>query len=205
MRRKNWQNLPRNCCRTCLSLDISRHGNPKGYRKRESRMVLLKKIEDSAKSKPGCRGCGVLLFAVEPFFDADRYSTMALILIGKLRSLFCDMVGDGVVVHCIEIFRVLPIQHGLSARPHIVSYCPCLTTLIDISWTKCPFSSSPFSYFQKQNSDVCTTVIEWQAEWHRVVSEYTAKLLFFPTDIFPALQGLAKKSQGLSGNYVAGK
>jgi hypothetical protein len=41
-------------------------------------------------------------------------------------------------------------------------------------------------------------------EWLDILQEYTQKSLTYSTDIFPTLQGLAKKGAVIVGNYVAG-
>jgi hypothetical protein len=46
--------------------------------------------------------------------------------------------------------------------------------------------------------------LKWQAEWQRIVTEYTGKSLTYSKDIFPALQGLAKKGPDFMGKYLAG-
>jgi hypothetical protein len=46
--------------------------------------------------------------------------------------------------------------------------------------------------------------MEWHNEWHGIVQDYTGKSLTYSSDIFPALQGLAKKGSPVLGNYVAG-
>ena len=46
--------------------------------------------------------------------------------------------------------------------------------------------------------------LAWHIEWQRTVTEYTGKSLTFEKDIFPALQGLAKKYSPVLGKYLAG-
>jgi hypothetical protein len=44
----------------------------------------------------------------------------------------------------------------------------------------------------------------WQSRWQSFVIDYTSKALSQPQDIFPVLQGLAKRVPGVLGDYLGG-
>ncbi|KAJ4991058.1 het domain-containing protein [Stagonosporopsis vannaccii] len=48
------------------------------------------------------------------------------------------------------------------------------------------------------------SISEYQKCWQHLVEEYTSRSLSYPSDIFPALQGLAKVASPIMGDYLAG-
>ncbi|KAF2014357.1 HET-domain-containing protein [Aaosphaeria arxii CBS 175.79] len=50
----------------------------------------------------------------------------------------------------------------------------------------------------------CSSAMEIELHWQRIVKEYSSRSLTFPSDIFPALQGLAKLVPASMGTYLAG-
>lgn len=59
-------------------------------------------------------------------------------------------------------------------------------------------------YARKIDFNGLTTVEQCEAEWRGIVKDYTGTDLTFPKDIFPALQGLAKRFTPILGRYFAG-
>ncbi|KAF2033605.1 HET-domain-containing protein, partial [Setomelanomma holmii] len=75
------------------------------------------------------------------------------------------------------------------------------------SWCECSIATN---FFEKEHSLTKASLEAWNVplvthmEWQRTISEYTGKSLKYTKDIFPALQGLAKRFSPLLGEYYAG-
>ncbi|KAF2133381.1 HET-domain-containing protein [Dothidotthia symphoricarpi CBS 119687] len=74
--------------------------------------------------------------------------------------------------------------------------CECSRISHELGWS--------YSYAKhKKNIHVLLSGLE-QDRWEEIVTQYTRRSLTFSNDIFPALQGLAKKFQPTMGDYLAG-
>jgi hypothetical protein len=72
------------------------------------------------------------------------------------------------------------------------------------SWCECSATDNLPHRKSKGTLNALSTKYDWHINWQRLVQEYTSLQLSFPTDIFPAIQGLAKKCPGVLGKYYAG-
>jgi hypothetical protein len=77
------------------------------------------------------------------------------------------------------------------------------------SGTWCEFST-PYNIFGTRHAlcrlkvNATSSQFEWHVAWQNIIQEYTGKSLTFTSDIYPALQGLAKKGTDVLGRYLAG-
>jgi hypothetical protein len=72
------------------------------------------------------------------------------------------------------------------------------------SLCECSTTERPFDGCRKKDLTALTSDFDWHIKWHEIVQDYTQKSLTYSNDIFPALQGLAKKGSSVLGNYLAG-
>jgi hypothetical protein len=75
---------------------------------------------------------------------------------------------------------------------HVSSFCEYSVT------------QRPFPAFRKRSSAMLTSRLKWHIQWHKIVKEYCQKSLTYSSDIFVALQSLAKKGSTILGNYREG-
>jgi hypothetical protein len=98
-------------------------------------------------------------------------------------------------VHQERIFSPGVIQftgQELRWECHVSSFC------------KYSVTQRPFPAFRKRSLAMLTSRLKWHIEWHKIVKEYCQKSLTYSSDIFAALQSLAKKSSTILGNYREG-
>jgi hypothetical protein len=69
---------------------------------------------------------------------------------------------------------------------------------------ECSVTERPFLGCRKRDFTALTSESDWHIVWCEIVQDYTRKSLTYSSDIFPALQGLAKKASPVLGNYLAG-
>jgi hypothetical protein len=71
------------------------------------------------------------------------------------------------------------------------------------SLCECSVTARHFPGFRKTKLTTLTRDL-WHTAWLKIIRDYTGKSLTHSSDIFPALQGLAKKGSPFLGNYLAG-
>jgi hypothetical protein len=97
-------------CPHCLDFDLQRYGKktlkkPGNYFKYKSPSVVMTRIETAAAS--GCRGCHVILFAVEPYVASMHSSNVLLSLEDNVEDGFLCSIADASSgwLHNVAIYK----------------------------------------------------------------------------------------------------